>query len=148
MKLVLNLLSGLAGAIVLNAIHESARKLFHDAPHVHEVGEEGLQQSLKSLGIKPPRGKALYATTLAADVASNAFYYSMIGKGPKKDLWLRGLAYGLTGGLGALGLTKAAGLNDKPVNRTALTSFLTVAWYTAGGLATAAVAKLLQEKCK
>ena len=141
MKAINNITAGLAGAIVLNILHESAKRLFADAPRVDLVGEEALSDILKSAGAEPPKGNALYAATLAADVASNALYYSFIGIGKKENLLLRGAGIGFAAGIGALTLTKPLGLNDEPVNRTNTTKALTVAWYLIGGLVTALVMK-------
>lgn len=146
MKLPMNLLGGLAGAIVLNVVHEGARRIMDNAPHINEIGEEGVVKIAKATGIKAPEGNNLYATTLAADLAGNAMYYSMIGRGDEKNVWVRGAAYGLAAGLGTLGLTGPIGLNDQPVTKTTLSKVMTVAWYTLGGLAAAAALKLLKAR--
>jgi len=141
MKAINNITAGLAGAVVLNVLHESAKRFFPNAPRVDLVGEEALTDILESAGIEPPKGNALYAATLAADIASNALYYSFIGKGKKENVLLRGAGIGLAAGIGALTLTKPLGLNDAPVNRTNTTKALTVAWYLVGGLVTALIIK-------
>ncbi|KAA6440327.1 hypothetical protein FEM33_06900 [Dyadobacter flavalbus] len=141
MKAINNISAGLAGAVVLNILHESAKRFFPNAPRVDLVGEEALSGILESAGIEPPKGNALYAATLAADVVSNALYYSLIGAGKKENVLLRGAGIGLAAGIGALTLTKPLGLNDAPVNRTNTTKALTVAWYLVGGLVTALVIK-------
>lgn len=148
MKIPVNLIAGAAGALLLNVVHELARKTSKEAPHVNELGEEGLAKLSEAIGVTPPSGGALYASTLAGDFISNSFFYSAVGKGKPTNIWLRGAALGLTAGLGALTLPSKLGLNDKPVNRTALTQVLTVAWYTLGGLAAAGVADLLQGRNK
>lgn len=141
MKAINNISAGLAGAVVLNILHESAKRFFPNAPRVDLVGEEALSDILESAGIEPPKGNALYVATLAADVVSNALYYSLIGEGKKENVLLRGAGIGLAAGIGALTLTKPLGLNDAPVNRTNTTKALTVAWYLIGGLVTALVIK-------
>ena len=134
MKIIQNLLGGLAGAIALNIIHETYRQLDPDAPKIHLVGEEAVTKISAGLGVEPPEGDALYATTLGGDVLSNALYYAMAGLGNDQQLVTRGAAYGLAAGIGALKLTAPLGLDDAPVNRTVKTRVLTVAWYTIGGL--------------
>jgi len=134
-----NIAGGLAGAIVLNIVHEAAKRLTHKAPRVDLIGEEALTKSLNSVGIAAPTGTALFSSTLAADIASNTMYYSMIGKGNAKNLMLRGAAYGLAAGFGAIGLTQSLGLSDAPVTKTNETKVMTVAWYLLGGLAAAFV---------
>jgi hypothetical protein len=148
MELSKNLIGGLFGAVVLNLVHEAARRLWVDAPQIQEVGEEAIVKTALAAGINPPSGNALYGTTLFADLAGNATYFSVIGAGDPKGLWARGAAYGIAAGVGALGLTKPLGLNDRPVNRNIRTQILTVAWYTIGGIAAAGAIKILQDKWK
>ncbi|KGE12542.1 hypothetical protein [Sphingobacterium deserti] len=145
MKISTNIVAGAAGALLLNVIHELARKNIKDAPRVNELGEEGVVKISEAMGVKPPTGNKLYASTLAYDFVGNAFYYSAVGKGKSKNIWLRGLGLGLTAGIGAIALPKKIGLDDQPVNHSKLTQVLTVAWYTLGGLAAAAAAELLKE---
>ncbi|TDS13138.1 hypothetical protein [Sphingobacterium paludis] len=145
MKISTNIVAGAAGALLLNIVHELARKNIKNAPRVNEVGEEGVTKISKAIGVEPPTGNKLYASTLAYDFVGNAFYYSAVGKGKSKNIWLRGIGLGLTAGIGAIALPKKMGLNDEPVNRSVLTKVLTVAWYTLGGLAAAAAAELLQD---
>lgn len=146
MRIRTNLVAGAAGAILLNIIHEIARKTLTRAPHVNEIGEEGIVKIAESLGTEAPQGNALYATTLASDFIGNAFYYSAVGKGSPQNIWLRGLGLGLTAGIGALALPGKLGLDDRPVKRSNLTQVLTVAWYTIGGIAAAGVADYLQRR--
>ena len=146
MKTIRNIAGGLAGAIALNILHETVKRLDHDAPRIDLVGEEALSESIEHLGGNAPTGDALYAATLAGDLISNAMYFSMIGAGKKKYLFLRGAGYGLAAGIGALTLTKPLGLNDAPITKTNKTKVLTVAWYLFGGLVTALTIKALQKK--
>ena len=145
MKVITNVAGGLAGAVALNILHESIKRLDHDSPRVDLVGEEALTKIAESVGIEPPKGNALYAATLAGDVLSNTLYYSLIGVGKKKNLLLRGVGYGLAAGIGALTLTKPMGLSDAPVTRTNKTKILTVAWYLFGGLVTAVTVRELRK---
>lgn len=146
MKLVNSLIAGLAGAIVLNVIHESIKRFDPKAPRIDLVGEEALSKTIEAAGSEAPEGNALYAATRASDIVSNALYFSMIGGGKKKSLFLHGAGYGLAAGIGALKLTKPLGLNDAPVNRSGKTQIMTVAWYLIGGVTTAATLKALQKK--
>ena len=143
-----NMVAGLAGALVLNLLHESARHLSPSAPRVNKVGEEALSKSLKTINIDPPKGKKLFGLTLASDLLSNAAYFSMVGSGKEENILLRGAGFGLAAGIGALTLTKPLGLDDSPVNRSLQTQLMTVAWYTLGGLAAAFVAQKISEKPK
>lgn len=148
MKIIKNIIGGLAGAIALNILHETVRHYDKDAPRVDLVGEEGLTKGMKALGAVPPKGQNLYLSTLAADLLSNAFYYSLIGRGKRKNLILRGIGYGAVAGYGALKLTKPLGLKSKPVARTVKTKVLTVAYYTLGGIVAAVTMKALRKKPK
>ena len=134
---------GFAGAAALNILHETYKRLGKDAPRIDLVGEEAVTKGMESIGAEPPKGNALYATTLAGDILSNSLYYSMIGAGKKKNLIWRGAGYGLAAGIGALTLTKPMGLSDAPITKTNQTKVLTVAWYLIGGLVAAlAIGKL------
>jgi len=146
MKIIKNIIGGLAGAIALNILHETVKHFDHDAPRVDLVGEEALNKGLEAVGSKPLKGNSLYAATLAGDLLSNAFYYSLIGAGKKKYLIIRGLGYGAAAGVGALKLTKPIGLSDAPVTRTEKTQALTVAYYALGGLVTALTIRALRSK--
>ena len=139
------LAGGRAGALVLNLIHEAAKRFSNDAPRIDLVGEEALTKSLNAVGVSAPTGNALTGSTLVADLASNTMYYAMIAKGPNKHLLLRGAGYGLFAGLGAVGLTQKLGLSDKPVTKTTGTKVMTVAWYLLGGIAAALVMQKVGE---
>ena len=146
MKVITNITGGLAGALALNILHETIKRFDDNAPRIDLVGEEAISKGIERAGAKPLKGKSLYAATLAGDLLSNALYYSMIGLGRKDYLLLRGAAYGLSAGIGALELTKPLGLNDAPITRTNKTKVLTVAWYLFGGIVTALTIKALRNK--
>ena len=145
MKTLINFAGGLTGAVVLNVIHETYKRMDHDAPRIDLVGEEVISEGLKHIEPHPLAGDALYTATLASDLVSNALYFSFIGYGDKKYLILRGMGFGIAAGVGAVKLTKRLGLNDAPVTRTNKTKALTVAWYMAGGLAAALTIKALSK---
>ena len=145
MKIIKNLLGGLAGAVALNMLHETVKRYYHNAPRVDLVGEEALYKLSKAANVEPPTGDNLYLATLAGDIVSNALYYSTIGAGKNKYIIPRGIGLGLLAGIGALTLTEPMGLNDAPVTRTPQTKALTVAWYTFGGLVTALTIKALRK---
>lgn len=140
-----NLAGGFLGAVALNLLHETYRRIDSDAPRVDLVGEEALSKSLKFAGVNPPKGDNLYLSTLAGDIFSNTLYYSLIGASGNKKIMLRGAAYGLAAGIGAVALPKPLGLNDAPVTRSTKTELLTVAWYLIGGLASAGAIKQLKK---
>jgi len=143
-----NMLGGFAGAIVLNVVHQLAKKVDKDAPQIDKIGGEALSKSIKRVGYDPPKGNKLFLATLVSDVIANATYYSLIGKGKKKNLLLRGIVYGAVAGIGALKLTKPIGLDDQPVNKTNKTKAMTIGWYILGGVTTAIALKLLDDRRK
>lgn len=144
MKNTHNLIGGFAGALVLNVVHETARQFLKKAPRVDIIGKEALNKGLSKANQPILSGRKLYLSTLGADIAGNALYYSLAGVGSDKNLFLRGAALGFAAGLGALTLTEKIGLDDRPVNKTTETKLLTVAWYTIGGIAAAAAIKCLR----
>ncbi len=147
MKTGTSLAAGLAGALTLNLIHESYRKIDKDAPRIHLIGEEALVKILKAAGLPvPTTEKELYRLTLAGDIFSNALYFSLIGAGKSKHYLRRGLVLGLAAGTGAVFMPQKLGLNDAPSSRTTETKLLTVLWYILGGLAAGGAVKLMRKK--
>jgi hypothetical protein len=141
---VRNIIGGITGAVVLNLVHEGAKRLSNKAPQINLVGEQAMAKTIEASGAEAPSGKKLALTTLAADLASNAGYYAMIGKGGNENMVLRGAGFGLMAGLGAIGLAKPLGLNSRPISKTDETKIMTVAWYLLGGIAAALVIKNLK----
>jgi hypothetical protein len=141
-----NLLGGLAGALALNLLHETYKRLDAKAPRVDLVGEEALSKVMEHAGYEPPAGNNLFATTLTADVISNALYYALIGAGNKKNILLRAAVLGTTAGIGALVLTKPLGLSDAPVTKSGRTKLLTIAWYLTGAMTAGVVIRALKNK--
>lgn len=140
------LTSGIAGALVLTGLHETARRLMPHAPRMDVIGERALSRSIAAVGRNPPKGRQLYRTTLAGELLSNALYYSLVGTGSGSHVLRRGLVIGLAAGLGAVLLPPRVGLGNQPGEKAPLTPLLTIAWYTAGGLAAAAIASALDER--
>ncbi len=138
-----NLLGGLVGALALNILHETYKRMDSKAPRVDLIGEEALSKTIKRAGYKPPAGNKLFTATLAADVISNAFYYSLIGIGKKKNIMARAAILGTTAGAGALVLTKPLGLSDAPIKRSNRTKALTIVWYLTGAIVAGAAIQAL-----
>jgi hypothetical protein len=136
------LTSGAAGALVLTGLHEAARHLLPHAPRMDVIGERALKRTVAAIGRPAPRGQKLFRSTLAGELVSNSLYYSLVGTGSRASL-LRGLALGLAAGVGAVVLPPRLGLGNPPDERKPLTPMLTIAWYTAAGLAAAVVSRLL-----
>ena len=139
------LTSGVAGALVLTGLHEAARRLLPHAPRMDVIGERALSRSLAALGQHSPRGRRLFRATLAGELLSNTLYYSVVGAAARSRALPTGLLIGLAAGLGAVLLPPRLGLGKPPGAKGPLTPLLTIAWYTAGGLAAAAAARLMDD---
>jgi hypothetical protein len=136
-------LSGLAGALTVTALNEIGRRVAPHTPRLEVMGERGLSAAMRVAGAEPPKGRALFRWTMLGDLASNTSYYSMVsGMFPRRP-WLGGALLGVAAGVGAVALPKPLGLGRQPGERTPITQLLTVAWYTAGGLAAAGVSQAL-----
>lgn len=84
----------------------------------------------------------MYGTSLVGDILSNATYFSIIN-GEGKELWTKAASAGLLAGIGAVQLPNKLGLDDTPVAKSLTTKLLTIGYYLAGAIATAAIIKVL-----
>jgi hypothetical protein len=132
------LAGGVAGAVALTLVHETARRVIPHAPRVDVIGVRAIARPMRAAGYEPPHYNALHNAALAGDLAANSAYYSLIGAGGREHLWRNGAVLGLLAGLGAALLPPLMGLGSQPHRRTPFTQVLTVAWYLLGGLAAAA----------
>lgn len=137
--------SGFVGAVAVTAINESARRVIPNAPRLDVLGMRALARGLRDAEIPPPQGEKLRGTALAGDLLSNSLYYSLAAAGGSRRNWLLGALLGLGAGVGAAVLPPRIGLGRQP-GETAATRAMTVAWYFAGGLATAAVLTFLDNR--
>jgi len=145
MKILHSLAAGFAGALALNVLHETMRRLRpHDAPRMDVLGKRGLRKLLTAADAPQPDDNTAFALTMAGDLVSNGLYYSMVGSGPHAIA--RGVGLGLAAGIGGVVLPGPLGLGEAPSNRTPQTKLMTVAWYTLGGLVAGAVAQSLQQR--
>lgn len=143
---VRGLLAGLAGAVTVTLLNEGVRRVLPHAPRMDVIGERALAGTLRAADIAPPTGRALYRWSMLGDVVSNTSYYSLVGLLFGKRPWTGGSLLGVAAGLGAAFLPRPLGLGKQPGARTPRTPLLTVAWYTAGGLAAAGVDQALRLK--
>lgn len=133
--------NGLVGAVVLTAVHETARQLIPEtAPRMDVLGMRGLRKLLGKANAPQPDHNTLFTLTMAGDLLSNGLYYSLVGTG--KSAWQRAAVLGLAAGVGGVLLPGSMGLGEGPSNRTTPTRLMTVAWYLLGGLATAGAARM------
>lgn len=140
------LLSGLVGAGTVTAIHETARRNIPKAPRMDILGMRAIDRSLRALGQRPPPPDQLHNLALGGDIAANSLFYSLVGLSNPKHAPLTGAVLGLLAGIGGVLLPKPMGLGSDPSARTPATQAMTVAWYTAGGLAAGLAYRLLNER--
>ncbi|MVM29075.1 hypothetical protein GO755_03455 [Spirosoma sp. HMF4905] len=138
--------SGLIGACVLTALHETARQFIDKAPRADILGMRAIKKVMEKADAEPPADDELHDWALGGDVVSNTLYYSLIGLAKPKDALLAGAALGVVAGVGAVGLPGPLGLGTAPSNRTPTTAAMTIGWYLIGGLATAAAYTFLKRK--
>jgi len=145
MKTLNALVSGLAGACLLTAIHETTRRFVPNAPRMDVLGMRAIEKLMYKADATPPADdNKLHTWALIGDVVSNSLYYSLAGTG--KNAWLRGALLGTGAGIGAVVLPGPLGLGEAPSGRTNQTKAMTVGLYLMGGLAAAAVGFLLSDK--
>ena len=130
--------SGLAGSVVLTALHETARLLVPHAPRMDVIGMRAIARPLRQMGQEPPPRDQLYSLAMAGDLLGNAAYYSLVALGDRKHIGRRGFLLGTAAGVGGALLPPVLGLGRQPNARFPITHVLTIAWYLAGGLVAAA----------
>jgi hypothetical protein len=146
-----SIMSGIVGACVLTAVHETARRVIPHAPRVDVIGMRAIAKPMRAAGLRPPTLGARHQLALAGDLVSNSLYYALVGLGlsaarDDRKIWMRGAALGFLGGLGAVFLPRPLGLGPQPYHRTPVTQVLTVLWYLIGGLAAAATAEWIGDR--
>lgn len=140
------ILSGMAGAAALTAVHQAARMVTDSAPRMDVVGMRAIARGKEaastgySATAATEENPVLHNLALAGDLVFNSAYYSMA------TTWMRGAALGLLAGVGALVLPQKLGLGAPPKSELLSNQVMTVAWYVLGGLAAAWTAKCLAEK--
>ena len=136
-----SLVSGLAGAVALTAVHQAARTVSPDAPRMDVVGMRALARGAHLDHLDAAAAdKRLYGAALAGDLICNTAYYSLA------TTFTRGAAMGLLAGLGALLLPQRLGLGAPPKSDLLSNQVMTVAWYIVGGLAAAATSTWLSNR--
>lgn len=140
-----NLIAGLAGATVLNLLHETLKNKSPNMPRIDLLGENALQKTLKYFGGNIESSANLYKATLASDVVGNTLYYSLIGTGNQRYLWPKAIFMGLSAGIGAVTLPKPMGLDSQPVAKNDTVKVLTVGYYLLGAVVTGLVLNLMRK---
>lgn len=139
---------GLAGACALTVVHELVRKADSQAPRPDKLGMQVIAKTLRKANKPVPSNTQLRNWALAGDIVFNGLYYSLAGAGKPKNVFLRGAILGVAAGLGALFLPKYMNLDNSYTDRTTKTKALSVGLYLLGGLAAAAVIKVMNNKRK
>ncbi|WP_257454790.1 hypothetical protein [Archangium lipolyticum] len=132
---------GFAGALSLTLVHQGARAVLDHPPRMDVLGMRSLKKVSRWLGLRPAHGRALYRQSLIGDLVSNTLYYALVAVGRPRRIYLRGALLGALAGLGAVVLPPYLGLGERPSRAKRSTAFLTVAWYTLGGLGAARAAR-------
>ena len=107
---------------------------------------EVVTAAYRDAGVEPPTGAALYGSALAFDMALNGAFYAACALGDPQSAPVKGAMLGLIGGVANLFISPALGLDKNNFRRTPAMTAMTVAWYTAGGLAAGAMYRLLSRK--
>lgn len=143
-----SLLSGLLGATAVTILNEGIRRVYSKAPHLEKLGMDAAGKTLTAAGIEKPTKSELYWGTMAADIVSNALYYSIISLASRhrNGRWLLGAGIGLVAGAGAVMLPEPLNLDASTTNRSGKTKVLTVTWYLGGALLTTAIVSMLSGK--
>jgi hypothetical protein len=144
--LIESVLSGLAGAAALTAVHETGRKILPDAPRMDIYARRIAARGMELAGVEPPGSNKMHALTLAGDVLTNGLFYALVmGMNPRKSMD-RAVLGGLLAGIGGVVLPPVMGLGRQPSNRTHRTQLMTIAYYTLGGFVAAAIFKAAARK--
>ena len=142
---VQSLISGLAGAVALNILHETVRQFVPTAPRADILGMRSIAKGFQKAGEEPPAEDKLYPLAMIGDVTSNALYYSLTGVNAKQPL-ATGAVLGALAGIGAVTLPGPMGLGEAPTTRTPATVAMTIGWYLFGGLVAGAVLQRLRTR--
>jgi hypothetical protein len=139
------LISGMAGAATLTAVHQAARLIRDDAPRMDVMAERAAERVDEAVHHHdstqlPAVHPSLRTLAVAGDLLFNGAYYSLA------TTWTRGAALGLAAGACALLLPQKLGLGNPPKSELLSNQVMTVAWYVLGGLAAAWTAQCLAEK--
>ncbi|HEX4947805.1 MAG TPA: hypothetical protein VFZ34_14130 [Blastocatellia bacterium] len=127
--------SGLTGALVMTALHETARRTIPAAPRLDTLGRRAIAEAMREMNMRPPKGTQLQRWALAGDLVFNSLYFGLAGA--SRNNWWRAPLLGLGAGLSAVALPPTLKLGRWPTRRTSATKWMTVGLYVAGGLATA-----------
>jgi hypothetical protein len=130
-----SLASGAAGALALTAIHELGRRQVSYAPRLDVLGMRALRRFTPALRHEAPRSGRLRRWALAGDLIANTMYYAAVPARSRTRTWTRAAALGLSAGAG-----------EPPHSERLANQAMTVAWYVAGALVSAAAANFIASR--
>ncbi len=73
--------SGLAGAVAVTLVHETARRFIPNAPRMDVLGMRAIAKGMFKINEQPPEGEELFHWSIMGDLVSNTLYYSLAGYG-------------------------------------------------------------------
>lgn len=126
--------AGLAGSVVVTAIHQLLKNTRDDAPRMDLLGVQSLAKITGVSFEEAKQSSAAYYTTMAADIVVNSLYYALVAVGGKKKAMISGTALGAAAGVGAFALPGKMGLDAAYSNRTPQTKAIAFGLYLVGGL--------------
>jgi hypothetical protein len=132
------LTSGAIGAAGLTVLHELARRRVTNAPRMDLMGMRALRRMAPQLREPYISSERLHTVALAGDLLCNSLYYAAIPGRTPASTWTRAAFLGLAAGFGALLLPEPMGLGPPPHSDRPSNQAMTVIWYVAGPIATAA----------
>ncbi len=145
MKVSAGLAGGLAGTLMVAAMHEALKRVTPDAPRMDILDMELIRKGLKSINKKVPGEDELQRWAVGGELFCDTAYYSLTSIGGKKGIWFRGVLLGLVAGVTAVVLPKPLGLPQEPSNKTLGTQLMTIGLYSMGGLVAAAITQLVDD---
>lgn len=132
--------TGLAGSTSLTGVHQSLRNK-KSTPRVDLLGQQALR---KIFGIQSnKKEKETYWGSLAGDLLFNTAYYSIVAK--SKRPVMTGTFLGLGAGIMALLAPNFMNLDKKNVKKDSKQKWITVGYYTLGGVVAGLVAHAVRK---
>jgi hypothetical protein len=137
------IISGLAGALTLTAIHQTLKNFVPNSPRIDLLGTTSIKNILSEFNITPPDEKATYNLSLAGDIVFNTLYYSLVATGKKSIL--NGSLLGIGAGSGVVSIPQLMNLGDEFSSKNLKQKILSFTIYLSGGLAAAGTYKLFEK---
>ena len=148
MSLINKSIAGLAGSLALTGLHQIFRKYTEGAPHLDQIGEVALEDSLEAANLATPDADTVYAAALGGNILTNAVLFSTLATSTNASQFIgKTLGTGLLGAAGSVGLADQLLSNNKATN-TDKKKWMTTGYYVFGALVSIGVYNLLERKSK